>query len=245
MTESVGPTPEERRLSFGSAAGAYHRYRPGYPAAALRFVLGKARLRVLDLGAGTGRLTERLVELGHDVVAVEPDPEMLGVLNNSLTVESHRGTAEEIPLPDGSVDAVTVGQAFHWFERERALPEIARVLRPAGVLGLLWNVLDDRIDWIASICDITTAHARLSLIDDEPDPALAPWFTPPVSRQFTQNHGGSLEELIGEVSTWSYVSLHADRDQLIDAVRTSVTAQKSDGDYSVPYVTSTFRAVRA
>jgi ubiquinone/menaquinone biosynthesis C-methylase UbiE len=127
-----------RAASFGSVGGEYERGRPSYPAEAVAWLVGTDPLQVIDLGAGTGKLTRRLLELGHDVVAVEPAKGMLEQLEAELPAATTvDGTAEAIPLPDGQADAVVAGQAFHWFDAERALPEIARVLRPAGRLGLV------------------------------------------------------------------------------------------------------------
>ena len=107
---------------------------------------------MLDLGAGTGKLTTRLVERGLGVVAVDPIPEMLELLSNSLPdTPALLGTAEEIPLPDDSVDAVLVAQAWHWFDPERAIKEVARVLRPGGRLGLVWNTRDERMGWVKDL----------------------------------------------------------------------------------------------
>ena len=116
--------------------------------------------RVLDLGAGTGKLTAVLVALGVDVVAVEPDPEMLAELRHTLpAVRALPGSAEAIPLPDASVDAVVAGHALHWFDMAVAGPEIARVLAPAGTLAGLWNVLDDRVDWVAGLARVSGSSA--------------------------------------------------------------------------------------
>ena len=107
---------------------------------------------MLDLGAGTGKLTTRLVERGLDVVAVDPIPEMLELLRASLPeTPALLGTAEDIPLPDDSVDAVLVAQAWHWFDPERAVAEVARVLRPGGRLGLVWNTRDERLGWVRDL----------------------------------------------------------------------------------------------
>jgi SAM-dependent methyltransferase len=132
---------------FQDAAGAYERARPEYPGEALawlcrRLGIGPGR-RVLDLAAGTGKLTRPLAETGAEVVAVEPAAGMRARLRAALPgVEALDGTAEAIPLADGAVDAVTVGQAFHWFRPDEALAEIRRVLRPGGGLGLVWNTRD-------------------------------------------------------------------------------------------------------
>ena len=147
-----------RALSFGAAAAEYDAARPSYPADAVRWAIGDAR-RVLDLGAGTGKLTRVVLDLGLDAVAVEPD----GAMRDLIPAESYAGTAEEIPLPDASVDAIVVGQAFHWFDASRALPEMVRVLRPGGTIGLLWNLYDDRVGWVSALCDLCEAEARHSL----------------------------------------------------------------------------------
>ena len=108
--------------------------------------------RVLDLGAGTGKLTATLVALGVEVIAVEPDPAMLSELRRALpSVRALPGSAEAIPLPDASVDAVLAGHALHWFDMDVAGPEIARVLVPDGILAGLWNVIDDRVDWVGGL----------------------------------------------------------------------------------------------
>ncbi|WP_374157700.1 class I SAM-dependent methyltransferase [Mycobacterium sp. G7A2] len=148
MTE----TSRQRSLSFGAEAAAYERGRPSYPPEAIDWLLPDGARRVLDLGAGTGKLTTRLAERGLDVVAVDPVPEMLELLTRSLPdTPALLGTAEEIPLPDDSVDAVLVAQAWHWFDPERAIQEVARVLRPGGRLGLVWNNRDERLGWVKEL----------------------------------------------------------------------------------------------
>jgi SAM-dependent methyltransferase len=139
--------------SFDRVADAYQRARPSYPAAAVEWALEAAPgRRVVDLAAGTGKLTEVLVAAGADVVAVEPLANMRAELERALpSVRALDGSAERIPLPDGSADAVLVGQAFHWFDGPAALAEIARVLVPGGVLSLLWNMRDDRVPWVAEL----------------------------------------------------------------------------------------------
>lgn len=133
-----------RALSFGQRAAEYDRVRPEYSPEALDLVTERLGLgpdtEVLDLAAGTGKLTRRLVERFGRVTAVEPDPGMRAVLRQATSCyKVLEGRAEEIPLADDSVDAVFVGQAFHWFDKPKALAEIARVLRPRGGVALLWN----------------------------------------------------------------------------------------------------------
>src|SRR5690242_7276633 len=141
---------------FGSSADAYERGRPGYPDAAVAHLAAELAIgpeaRVLDLAAGTGKLTRLLVEGGAAVVAVEPVAAMRAALERALPgVAVLDGTAESIPLPDGSVDAVTVAQAFHWFDAEAAIAEIHRVLRTGGRLGLIWNVMGADAQWLAAV----------------------------------------------------------------------------------------------
>jgi SAM-dependent methyltransferase len=142
--EAPGPA-----LSFGGVAEAYDRARPSYPADAARWLTGEGKLTVLELGAGTGKLTEGLVEAGHRVIATDPLPEMLARLR-ARVVPFAVGVsgAEAIPAPSRSIDVVVCAQSFHWFDHDRALPEIARVLRPGGVLSLVWNQRDESVPWV-------------------------------------------------------------------------------------------------
>ena len=143
------PTPSSAALSFGDVAAAYDRARPSYPREAAAWLVGDQPTTVLELGAGTGKLTSVLVALGHDVHATDPDEQMLEVLRERLPdVRTSVATAEELPVGDASYDVVVVAQAFHWFDHERALPEIARVLKPGGRLAVVWNARDERIPWV-------------------------------------------------------------------------------------------------
>lgn len=148
-------TRARRARSFAAVAAEYERGRPGYPQAAIAWLLGPAPLEVLDLGAGTGKLTGALLAAGHRVVAVEPLPQM-----RTLLAAGHpearvmEGVAERLPLGDGCVDAVVAGAAFHWFDHDAAQREIARVLRAPGVLGLLGNGFDTSRPWVAKLREI-------------------------------------------------------------------------------------------
>ncbi len=148
---------------FAGAAASYEEGRPTYPPKAAARLARALRLRpgrvVLDLAAGTGKLTALLVGTGAQVVAVEPVAEMRALLEQALpTVQALGGTAEAIPLDTGSVDAVTVGQAFHWFRGDEPLAEIHRVLAPGGGLGLVWNVRDTSVQWVARLTEIMEPH---------------------------------------------------------------------------------------
>jgi SAM-dependent methyltransferase len=144
-----GQPDREAARSFARVADAYDRARPGYPPEATAWLTGTRELSVLELGAGTGKLTTGLVGLGHDVLATDPLPEMLRLLSGHLPdVRTAVASAEDIPVPSRSVDVVVSAQAFHWFDHARALPEIARVLRPGGRVALVWNERDERIPWV-------------------------------------------------------------------------------------------------
>lgn len=137
-----------RRLTFGANADAYERARPAWPEAAARWLVPDDAELVVELGAGTGKLTRAITALGVEVVAVEPDPRMLAVLRG-LGLEGVEGSAEAIPLGNGAANAVVAGSSLHWFDLDLALPEIHRVLRPGGRLGFGWNHRDDRHPAIA------------------------------------------------------------------------------------------------
>ncbi|MBZ2196752.1 class I SAM-dependent methyltransferase [Ruania sp. N2-46] len=160
----------EHARSFDRAAAVYAATRPSYPSAAVDWLVPESAARVLDLAAGTGKLTRLLVDRGGlQVVAVDPSPNMLGELHAHVpVVPTFVGTAERIPLPDHAVDAVTVAQAWHWVDPATAVPEIARVLRPGGTLGLVWNTRDESVAWVAEFGDILTR------LHDRDEQELAP-----------------------------------------------------------------------
>lgn len=148
--------------SFGSVAAVYDRGRPSYPRDAATWLVGRGAAEILELGAGTGKLTSELVALGHDVLATDPDEAMLEVLRERVPgVRARVGSAEQVPLGDRSVDVVVAAQCFHWFDLDAALPEIARVLKPGGVLALVWNQRDERIPWVRRLGRILDTQQQL------------------------------------------------------------------------------------
>jgi SAM-dependent methyltransferase len=178
---------ETQAASFGAAAALYERARPTYPSDALDWLLPDGSPDVLDLGAGTGKLTRLIDERGLHVEAVDPSEQMLAELRQVLPdVTTHVGSAERIPVPDASFDAVVVAQAWHWVDVPRAAAEVGRVLRPGGQLGLIWNDRDDRVDWVRELSALTAvAYSRGMEVDN---PVIGPPF-------------GQIEYFVTE---WSY-----------------------------------------
>lgn len=148
------PDNRDGRLvrAFGDVAEIFDQVRPDYPPAAVDWLTGPGRLTVIELGAGTGKLTRGLSAAGHDVLAVEPAPEMIAMLQQNVKrVRSAVATAEAIPAPSRSADVVVASHSFHWFDKPEALPEIARVLRPGGRLAVAWNLRDIAIPWVKKL----------------------------------------------------------------------------------------------
>jgi len=145
-------TRRSRGAAFSAVADDYERSRPGYPDAAVEWMVGTQPLRVLELGAGTGKLTRSLVARRHSVVATDPSAAMLDrLVGAGLPVETAVAGAEQLPFADSSVDAVVAAQAFHWFDASVALPEIVRVLRPAGTFAVVWNLRDESVPWVRKL----------------------------------------------------------------------------------------------
>lgn len=193
---------------------------------------------MLDLGAGTGKLTRGLLDLGLDVTAVEPLPEMRALIPAAAHVLA--GGAEAIPLPDASMDAVFAGQAFHWFDHDRALPEIARVLRPGGTVGLLWNRLDDRVPWVAVIADIVKEEGHLTGLNVPY--AGAPGLADPEHREFPHGQEADAELIAERVSTSSLVILMPDAERTAALARARAAAPP--GRFMLPYVCHAWRGRR-
>jgi ubiquinone/menaquinone biosynthesis C-methylase UbiE len=242
---STSPATADRARSFGSVAEAYDRGRPGYPAEAVAWLAGGDAKVVLELAAGTGKLTRELVDQGHAVFATEPDEAMLEVLRRRVPeVSAKVATAESIPANDRSVDVVVVAQAFHWFDHGAALAEIARVLKPGGHLALVWNSRDERIPWVRRMGDIL---GRQDLDTSSSDHVVQ------------SEHFGFVEE--ATFKHWQEVN----RETILDLARSRSTVTTMDDDeredhlarvlafyddygrgmdgMRIPYVTRCYRAV--
>jgi SAM-dependent methyltransferase len=250
-----------RASSFGAAAGQYAQHRPDYAEAAIRWCLAPVSaartVRVVDVGAGTGILTGALARLGAEVVAVEPDQAMLAELHRQLPgVRALEGSAEALPLPDQSADAVLCGQSMHWFDLDRALPEIARVLTPGGVLAGLWNVDDDRVGWVAELAAISKSGTTLSRWRAIPQAdaeegvlrAGSPWFAPVEEAEFGHGQLRSADSLVAALATYSRILVmdEAERAKTVAAIRDFLDRQPetSAGEFTMPLLTVALRAAR-
>jgi ubiquinone/menaquinone biosynthesis C-methylase UbiE len=185
--------------------------------------------RVLDLAAGTGKLTRQLVPTGAELVAVEPVEGMRRKLGETVPgVRALDGTAERIPVGDGAVDAVFCAQAFHWFDGERALAEIHRVLRPGVGLGLIWNVRDEAVDWERRLSELLKRHQSTA-----PRKRWGRWreafehtalFTPLDERRFEHRQEGDVETMLARVASISFIAAlpEAERAAFLEEVRALV-----------------------
>ena len=232
------------RLAFDSVADIYERARPGYAPEAIEWVAARLPFRrVLDLGAGTGKLTRQLVGAGADVVAVEPGPEMRAVFAQALPdVELREGSAEAIPLPDASVDTVTVAQAFHWFDTGPALTEMHRVLEPDGGFALLWNRWDEADELMRALDE---AVPRKGGHNQDAYAALVatPLFSGLEERAFPHADQLDPETAVARVSSISRVAAAepAEREEMLGHVRALV----GTGTVTFRMITSVLIADRA
>jgi ubiquinone/menaquinone biosynthesis C-methylase UbiE len=237
----------DRATSFGQQAGAYDRARPEYPAEAVEWMLGNVGHDVADVGAGTGKLSRAIAATGRSVTAVDPDPVMLETLaKRDAGIATLVGSAEQLPLGDASVDAVTFGQAWHWVEPTAASLEAARVLRPGGVLGLIWNIRDTSEPWVAELAGIMEASAAENLILGEGPRVEAP-FGAIETQAFTWTRvlsGEELAELATSRSTMIVASAAERASVLAEIHELADRVSNGHGMLRMPYVTHVFRAVK-
>ena len=239
---------QERRTSFGSVAADYAALRPGYPADAVAFLLGDRPRRVLDLGAGTGLLTDVLLTAGHEVLAVDLSGSMLDQLRARLPqVVAATGGAESIPLPDSDVDAVVAGQAAHWFDPVPAAAELRRVLRPGGVVGFVWNTRDETVPWVRALGDLLAEEAR----DHEADQGVVERFAAELPASVAVFDSGTVqqvspEQVVRGIGTRSYVATMDDagRARFLGRVRHLLDTHpdtRGRDQLELPYTTRAYR----
>lgn len=242
----------ERANSFGAQAEVYAEHRPDYPAAGIHWALAPIGDRkapvVLDLGAGTGKLTEGLLTIGAEVIAVEPDDAMRAELVARFPdVRAFSGAAEAIPLHDGSVDAVLAGQAFHWFDQARAFPEIARVLRTNGVFAALWNKDDGRVEWVAELQRVVRSGTSLPSAGDNKLPSH-PLFAEFEQSEFAHTQRRTAESLTTTIGTHSntVVISAQQRAEVLDRISTYLHSrpETAEGEFDFPLRTEVIRTVR-
>jgi SAM-dependent methyltransferase len=237
---------DERAASFDRAAAVYQATRPSYPDDAVRWSVPPEARDVLDLAAGTGKLTARLVALGWHVVAVEPSDAMRAELTAALPgVEALPGTAERLGLPDASVDAVTIAQAWHWVDPPAASAEIARILRPGGQVAPIWNVRDQTTDWVARWTEIV--HRGDTLETSYRDPQLSDAFTEPEHATFHWAQPLRTADLRTLAASRSHLILLPpdERDALLDEIDRLVATHpdlRGREWIEVPYRTECYRA---
>jgi SAM-dependent methyltransferase len=224
--------------SFGAAADLYDRIRPRYPREALNWAIPAAS-DVVDLGAGTGILTRQLADLGHRVIAVEPDDQMRA----KIPGDARKGDATHIPLPDASVDVVTAGQSYHWFHGEPAHAEIARVLRPGGRFVPIWNLRDARVPWVAESSALFDGARGGDTFDETKVTSFGPRFGPVTLQTFewsTTHTTASFLELIRSRSYYLVAGPEA-RQRLERQLRELLDELgRESGRFELPYVTYTY-----
>jgi SAM-dependent methyltransferase len=246
MTET---TRTVRASSFGSVAESYDRFRPGPPMSAVDWVLQSRGGNAADIGAGTGALTRRVQERADQVIAIEPDIRMLEVLRSrSPELWAIQGWAEDLPIRSGSLDAVTISSAWHWMDPDRALAEIARVLRSGGVLGVIWNGADRSVEWVAEL---------LGTRDRSPgdrDRGTRHRFELPPQLPFADLEGNVVkwsmamtqEQLVGLAGTYSsMITMSPDlRERELARIEAAADSVVGDSGVEVPMGCRCWRAVR-
>ncbi|MGH8820134.1 MAG: methyltransferase domain-containing protein [Rhodoferax sp.] len=243
---------------FTKEAQTYARGRPEYPPALASWLTGPMELApgrtVADVGAGTGKFTKLLPPTGADVIAVEPVDAMRAQLETGLpTVRALAGSAQSIPLPNASLDAVTCAQAFHWFATRKTLDEFHRVLKPGGKLGLVWNVRDESVDWVTELTTIVTPYegdAPRFYTGDWRRPFPHPGFGKLVEHRFEHRHVGPPQQVIVDrFMSVSFIAALAPQDnaavrERIEALIATHPALSGQHTVSFPYYTLAFHCTR-
>ena len=243
---------EDMATSFGAQAGDYEAGRPEYPFEAVAWMLERMPAdsrRVADVGAGTGKLTRVLTHAPDaEVFAVDPDPEMLAALRGAVPgVPTFVGSAERLPLPDASVDAVVLGQAWHWVDPVAGSTEIGRAVRSGGVLGLIWNIRDDRVEWVRRLTEVMHgSHAEIMLA--EGDPVVTAPFGPLDQERWEWVRPVTRDVLHRMAASRSYIITAPDEEKTrirgeLDALFDELDLH-GDATIDLPYVTRAYRAVR-
>ncbi|MFF5625950.1 class I SAM-dependent methyltransferase [Microbacterium sp. LWH10-1.2] len=244
---------EDMATSFGAEAGNYEAGRPDYPFEAVAWMLEPmpaGSTRIADVGAGTGKLTRVLAAAPDaEIVAIDPDPAMLSALRDAVPgVPTFVGTAESLPLPDAGLDAVVLGQAWHWVDPVTASAEVGRVVKSGGVLGLIWNLRDERADWVRRLTEIMHgSNAEIMMAEGGPSIATPfgeleeeTWeWVRPITREQLHSMASSRSYII-TASDEEKARVHGEMDALFDEL-----GLHGDAVIDLPYVTRAFRAIRS
>ena len=244
-----------RATSFGAAAGDYEAARPDYPFEAVAWMLEKmphGSRRIADVGAGTGKLTRVLADAPDaEVIAIDPDEAMLATLRTAVPgVPTFLGTAEQLPVPNASLDAVVLGQAWHWVDPVAGSAEIGLAVRSGGVLGLIWNIRDEREEWVRRLTEIMHSSSAENMVNGPTSqgPQIAAPFgrveverwdwVRPMTRAQVHRMADSRSHLI-TASVSERRGIHDEMDALFDEL--GLTWEQA---IDLPYVTTAYRAVR-
>jgi SAM-dependent methyltransferase len=245
---------QARATSFGQVAGDYDRLRPGPPDVALDWLVPEGCATAVELGAGTGLFTRALARRAGQVIAVEPDDRMRAVLAaRSPGVHAVAGRGEQIPVPDASADGVFVSSAWHWLDHQVAVPEIARVLRDGGRLGVIWTSRDRRVDWVAELDTLGRPGGSQRAQDDGGRrrheaalPADAP-FGNPATASFTFTRTMTVDDFVAWLGTYSRVITASDEERAAVRARARealLPRADPNGDVEVPMRSTCWRADR-
>lgn len=252
MTGGEGVHPAAG-TGFARGAGVYAASRPGYPPEVLGWLRDRLGIGpggvVAEVGAGTGKFTALLVETGAEVIAVDPVAEMLAELHAALPeVRTVVAAAGALPFADTSVDAIVCATAFHWFATPQVVAEFRRVLRPGGALGLIWNVRDANVGWVAELSAITNRHEGDALRQTSEawrDPFPAPGFTPLHETAMRYDHRGPADTVVlGRTLSTSFIAALPDagREGVAAEVRALIarTPALAGAEVAFPYVTRAY-----